>query len=120
VSPGGRSAVASLALAGALCAGAPIGCSGTTDTFAFPLTAGAASRAPASPVLFWRGQPVPYAPFVEVAVLQARSSDSFPAAMAALQDAARRAGADAVVDVRVEQGATELSAIGTAIAWSAR
>jgi len=105
---------ASLAAAASL---ANAGCAGYTDVYRQPLTS--ASRPPTSqlPQVFMRGQQPPSRPFVELALLHARSNESLPEAVAELQQEAQRIGADALVDVRGDSGAYEMSVIGTAILW---
>jgi hypothetical protein len=106
-----------LVLGAALLASSGLGCTGFTDVYHFR-TAVVAPRPPALPQVYMRGAPPPAAPFVEIAVLQARSNDSFPAAVAALQQHAAGLGADALVDVRGESGSFETSVLGTAIVWT--
>lgn len=93
------------------------GCAGYTDVYKQPLTSASAPRVSQLPQVFMRGQQPPQRPFVELAILQARSNESLPEAVAALQQEAQRLGADALVDVRGDTGAYETSVIGTAVLW---
>jgi hypothetical protein len=94
------------------------GCS-HTDAWSFPLRVVDRRPSRVAPALVLRGAPAPGRPFVEIALVQARSDDGLEGAMRALAARAAALGADAVLDVRVDEGATDLSVIGTAVAWTA-
>lgn len=92
------------------------GCAGTTDLYEFRLTS-MATQPGTLPKVYMRGTQPPSSPFFELALLQARSNESFPDAVAALQQQAARIGADALVDVRGDWGSYETTVLGTAIVW---
>jgi hypothetical protein len=92
------------------------GCAGTTDLYEFRLTS-LATQPRAVPGVYMRGTRPPSADFIELALLQARSNESFPSAVAALQKQAARIGADALIDVRGDWGSYETTVLGTAIVW---
>lgn len=103
-------------LCASVIATAGVGCAGYTDVYEYR-TALYAGQRTALPDVYMRGTAPPSRPFVEIAVLQARTNDSFPAAVAALQQRAGELGADALVDVRGESGSFETNVLGTAIVW---